>query len=327
MANQLDQLKEFSTISCDTADSSLIKKFGARDATTNPSLVLRVAQDERYTELLNEAVYWGIKQNGDEVQTLQFIQDKILANIGAEILKEVPGRVSTEIDARLSFNTEGMVQRAKFVMSLYEAMGISKDRILIKLPGTWEGIRAAGFLESEGIKCNITLVFSLMQAIAAAEAKVTLISPFVGRIYDWWIAHYGEADYSINNDPGVVSVTNIYAYYKKFKISTEIMAASFRTKEQVLALAGCDLLTISPKLLEELQQSEDKVERKLSEDMANTLQIDPINLTESVFRYLLNEDIMATDKLSEGIRIFASDTQVLDASITEFIRLISEGVK
>ncbi|EPJ32678.1 transaldolase, partial [Chlamydia psittaci 06-1683] len=259
MSSQFEQLKLLSVLVCDTGDPELVKSSESQDATTNPSLILKVAQEPKYQELLTEAIAWGIRQNGDDVQTLTFVLDKIQVNFGLEILKYIPGRVSLEIDARLSFNTEAMVQRAIFLSELFAASGGDKKRLLVKIPGTWEGIQAVELLEKQGIACNVTLVFNLIQAIAAAKAKATLISPFVGRIYDWWIAAYGDDGYSIDADPGVASVSNIYTYYKKFDITTQIMAASFRSKEQVLALAGCDLLTVSPKLLDELNKDQSPV--------------------------------------------------------------------
>lgn len=323
MSSQFDQLKSWSVLVCDSGDPELVKNAGSQDATTNPSLILKVAQDPKYQPLLTEAIAWGIRQNGDGVQTLTFILDKIQVNFGLEILKHVPGRVSLEIDARLSFNTEAMVQRGVFLSQLFEKTGGDKKRLLVKIPGTWEGIRAAELLEKRGIACNITLVFSLVQAIAAANARATLVSPFVGRIYDWWIAAYGADGYSIEADPGVASVTNIYTYYKKFDVATQIMAASFRTKDQVLALSGCDYLTISPKLIDELKKDQGEVTQRLNAGDAKKIDIQPVDLTESVFRFLMNEDAMATEKLAEGIRIFAGDTQILEASVTEFVRQIS----
>ncbi|WP_348662873.1 transaldolase [Chlamydia vaughanii] len=323
MSSQFDQLKLWSILVCDTGDPELVKTSGSQDATTNPSLILKVAQEPKYQELLTEAIAWGIRQNGDDVQTLTFVLDKIQVNFGLEILKTIPGRVSLEVDARLSFNTEAMVQRAVFLSQLFEAAGGDKKRLLVKIPGTWEGIQAVELLEQQGIACNLTLVFNLIQAIAAAQAKATLISPFVGRIYDWWIAAYGDEGYSIDADPGVASVSNIYTYYKKFDIPTQIMAASFRTKEQVLALSGCDLLTISPKILEELKKDQTKIAKKLDADEAKKLDVQPVELTESVFRFLMNEDAMATEKLAEGIRVFSGDTQILEAAVTEFIKQIA----
>lgn len=320
MSSQFDQLKSWSVLVCDTGDPEVIKQSGAEDATTNPSLILKVAQDKKYQHLLNEAIAWGVRQNGDDVQTLTFILDKIQVNFGLEILQAVPGRVSLEIDARLSFNTEAMVQRAIFLSQLFEAAGGDKKRLLVKIPGTWEGIRAVELLEKQGIACNVTLIFNLIQAIAAAQAKATLISPFVGRIYDWWIAAYGDQGYSIEADPGVASVSNIYAYYKKFDIPTQIMAASFRTKEQILALSGCDLLTISPKFFEELKQDQSSFTKKLDVNKVKDLEIQPVDISESVFRFLMNEDAMATEKLAEGIRIFSLDTQILESAVTEFIK-------
>ncbi|CAG9045884.1 Transaldolase [Chlamydia abortus] len=323
MSSQFEQLKLLSVLVCDTGDPELVKSSESQDATTNPSLILKVAQEPKYQELLTEAIAWGIRQNGDDVQTLTFVLDKIQVNFGLEILKHIPGRVSLEIDARLSFNTEAMVQRAIFLSELFAASGGDKKRLLVKIPGTWEGIQAVELLEKQGIACNVTLIFNLIQAIAAAKAKATLISPFVGRIYDWWIAAYGDDGYSIDADPGVASVSNIYTYYKKFDITTQVMAASFRSKEQVLALAGCDLLTVSPKLLDELKKDQSSVERKLDPAEAKKLDVQPVELTESIFRFLMNEDAMATEKLAEGIRIFSGDTQILEAAVTEFIKQIA----
>ncbi|EPJ25615.1 transaldolase [Chlamydia psittaci 09DC78] len=323
MSSQFEQLKLLSVLVCDTGDPELVKSSESQDATTNPSLILKVAQEPKYQELLTEAIAWGIRQNGDDVQTLTFVLGKIQVNFGLEILKYIPGRVSLEIDARLSFNTEAMVQRAIFLSELFAASGGDKKRLLVKIPGTWEGIQAVELLEKQGIACNVTLIFNLIQAIAAAKAKATLISPFVGRIYDWWIAAYGDDGYSIDADPGVASVSNIYTYYKKFDITTQIMAASFRSKEQVLALAGCDLLTVSPKLLDELKKDQSPVARKLDPAEAKKLDVQPVELTESIFRFLMNEDAMATEKLAEGIRIFSGDTQILEAAVTEFIKQIA----
>ncbi len=324
MSNQFDQLKSWSVIVCDSGDPELVKAAGSQDATTNPSLILRASQDPKYQSLLSEAIIWGIRQNGDHIQTMSLVLDRIQVSFGLEILKSVPGRVSLEIDPRLSFNIEAMVQRGLFLSQLFEKCGGDKKRLLIKIPATWEGIKAAEILEQQGCACNVTLVFNLIQAIAAANAKVTLISPFVGRIYDWWIAAYGKDGYTIESDPGVASVSSIYTYYKKFDISTQIMAASFRTKEQVLALAGCDFLTISPKLIEELKQEQGgNIQRQLSPEKVKELDIQPVELTESVFRFLMNEDAMATEKLAEGIRVFSGDTQILEASVTEFIRQLA----
>lgn len=323
MSRQFDQLKLWSVLVCDTGDPELIKVSEAQDATTNPTLILKVAQEQKYQALLTEAIAWGIRQNGDDVQTLTFVLDKIQVNFGLEILKLIPGRVSLEIDARLSFNTEAMVKRAVFLSQLFGAAGGDTKRLLIKIPATWEGIQAVEILEKQGIACNVTLVFNLIQAIAAAQAKATLISPFVGRIYDWWVSAYGKDGYTIDTDPGVASVTNIYSYYKKFDIPTQVMAASFRTKDQVLALAGCDLLTVSPKLIAELKEDQTEITKKLDAKEAKSLDIQPVEVTESVFRFLMNEDAMATEKLAEGIRIFSGDTQILEEAVAEFIKQIA----
>lgn len=320
MSSKLDALRQYSKIVCDTGDPALMQQFGAVDATTNPTLILQSAQNQSYQDLLNEAVFWGVRQNENPNQTLAYVLDKIQVNIGVEILKQVPGRVSTELDPRLSFDTDAMVQRAEFLMKLYESVGVARDRILIKIPATWEGIKAVEILEKKNIKCNVTLVFNLVQAVAAADAGATLISPFVGRIYDWWIAAYGRDGYSIDKDPGVASVKNIYTYFKYHRITTEVMAASFRTVDQILALAGCDLLTISPKLLQELQSQQGSVECCLKQEDTQAIDMPRLQFSEATFRYLMNDDAMATEKLAEGIRIFASDTQVLEAAVTEFIK-------
>ncbi len=307
--NQLEQLKKFTTVVADTGDFETIKQYHPTDATTNPSLILAASVKPRYRPLIEEAVRYGKKQSGD--RTAQML-DKVFVNFGLEILKLVPGRVSTEVDARLSFDCAGSVAKARHLISLYEAAGADRDRILIKLASTWEGIQAAEQLEKEGIHCNMTLLFSLPQAAACAEARATLISPFVGRILDWFKKKEGVDGYAPESDPGVRSVVSIYRYYKKFGYSTEIMGASFRNKEEILALAGCDLLTIAPALLEELKESHAPVPRKLDPKMAHGEPIQKMELDEKTFRFLLNEDAMATEKLSEGIRNFAKDVEKLE---------------
>jgi transaldolase len=303
--NQLDQLKKFTTVVADTGDFESLRQYSPTDSTTNPSLIYAASQLPQYQPLVKDAIHYG---QGNMDKTL----DKLFVNFGLEILKIVPGRVSTEVDARLSFDQEGSIERAHHLISLYEAAGIDRKRILIKLASTWEGICAAQKLEKEGIHCNMTLLFSLPQAIACAEAKATLISPFVGRILDWYKKSEGVTGYAPAEDPGVKSVTHIYNYYKKFDYKTQIMGASFRNKEEILELAGCDLLTIAPSLLQELKSSQDPVMRKLDPTKAKQVSLDKLHLDEKAFRYLLNEDPMATEKLAEGIRNFAKDIVKLE---------------
>jgi transaldolase len=309
--NQLDQLKEFTKVVADTGDFGLMEDYQPQDATTNPSLILKAAQQEAYRYLVEQAVEEGAGAGLSGHAQIELIVDRILILFGKKILEIVPGRVSTETDARLSFDTDGTVAKARQLIDLYEKDGISRKRVLIKIASTWEGIRAAEILEQEGIHCNLTLLFSLPQAVACAEAKVQLISPFVGRIYDWYKAETGK-EYSGADDPGVQSVNEIYNYYKKFGYPTEVMGASFRNSGQILELAGCDLLTISPDFLEELQNSEGEVPRKLDPAAAQSMSIDRLELDEKTFRYLLNEDAMATEKTAEGIRKFAVDMVKLE---------------
>lgn len=312
--NQLDQLKKLTTVVADTGDFETLKQYQPTDSTTNPSLILAASQQPKYAHLLDEAIRYGKSKKQD---TLSHILDKIFVNFGLEILKIVPGRVSTEVDARLSFDVEGSIEKARQLIALYEAAGIDRKRILIKLASTWEGILAAKKLEKEGIHCNMTLLFSLPQAIGCAEAHATLISPFVGRILDWHKKAEGVASYPPAEDPGVKSVTKIFNYYKKFGYKTQIMGASFRNKEEILELAGCDLLTISPNFLEELQKSTAPLSRKLDPQKAKDSPIQKQSLDEKTFRYLLNEDAMATEKLSEGIRNFAKDIVKLENMILD----------
>ncbi len=307
--SQLDELKKMTIVVADTGDFETLKAYHPTDSTTNPSLIYAASQQAQYQPLLDEAIRFG---KGD----LKEILDKVFVNFGLEILKIVPGRVSTEVDARLSFDLEGSIAKARHLISLYEKAGIHRKRILIKLASTWEGILAARTLEKEGIHCNMTLMFSLVQAIACADAKATLISPFVGRILDWY-KQAEKKDYLSPEDPGVKSVTKIYQYYKKFGIRTQIMGASFRNKEEILELAGCDLLTIAPKLLEELKESNDPFQRKLDPAKAKESPIQEIKVDEKSFRYLLNEDAMATEKLAEGIRNFAKDIVKLENMILD----------
>jgi transaldolase len=304
--NQLEQLKKMTTVVADTGDFESIKAYSPTDSTTNPSLIYAASQQPQYKHLVEEAIRYG-KNKPDQ------ILDKVFVNFGLEILKLIPGRVSTEVDARLSFDIEGSIAKARHLIALYEAAGIDRKRILIKLASTWEGVQAAKQLEKEGIHCNMTLLFSLTQAIACAEAHVTLISPFVGRILDWYKKSTGVSSYSPAEDPGVKSVASIYHYYKKFGYKTQIMGASFRNKDEITELAGCDLLTIAPSLLEELKDSTGSLTRKLDPAKASASPLKKIHLDEKAFRYSLNEDAMATEKLAEGIRNFAKDIVKLEA--------------
>ncbi|MFZ6689849.1 transaldolase [Undibacterium sp. SXout11W] len=306
--NQLEQLKQYTTVVADTGDFQAIKAYTPRDATTNPSLILKAVQKPEYKHLLEKAVADTKGKSIDETI------DHLLIAFGVEILKEIPGRVSTETDARLSFDTEATVAKGRQLIAMYEAAGISRERILIKIASTWEGIRAAEVLEKEGIRCNMTLLFSLAQAVACAEAGAQLISPFVGRIYDWYKAKTGQEIFGAD-DPGVLSVKRIYSYYRKFGYKTEVMGASFRNTSQILELAGCDLLTISPDLLQKLADSSSTVTQKLSAELAQASDVSKIDMNEKAFRFQLNEDAMATEKLSEGIRAFCADTVKLEQMI------------
>lgn len=309
--NQLDQLKKLTTVVADTGDFQSIVEFEPRDATTNPTLILKATSKEEYAALLDQAVATGKESGLSGAALTEAIMDELLVLFGVEILKIVPGRVSTEVDARLSFDTEGTISKAQDIIGRYEAKGISRERILIKIASTWEGINAAAQLEKEGIHCNLTLLFSMAQAVHCAESKVTLISPFVGRIMDWHKAKTGKT-YAPAEDPGVLSVQAIYDYYKKFGYKTEVMGASFRNVGEILELAGCDLLTISPGLLEELKSSNEPVEEKLNEASSMAKDIDKIEMDEAKFRWLYNEDAMATEKTAEGIRNFAADILKLE---------------
>jgi len=308
--SQLDQLRTMTTVVADTGDFGTIKQYSPRDATTNPSLILKAVEKSEYQFLLDKAVAEGKKSNASVRQ----IMDDLLILFGVEILKIVPGRVSTETDAVLSFDTEGLVNKAHRFIELYRQHGIGRERILIKIASTWEGIRAAEVLQREGINCNMTLLFSLPQAVACAEAKAKLISPFVGRIMDWYKAKE-KKEFAPAEDPGVLSVKEIYAYYKKFGHPTEVMGASFRNVGEILELAGCDLLTISPSLMGELQKSTAPVPRKLSPEQARNSSIDRLPLDEKKFRWLLNENPMATEKTAEGIRLFNADAVKLERLI------------
>jgi transaldolase len=311
--NQLELLKKMTTVVADTGDFEQLQQYTPTDATTNPSLIYSASQQPRYQHLLDEAVRFGKSHGKTAPEQLLSALDKVFVNFGLEILKIVPGRVSTEVDARLSFDMQGSIDKARHLISLYEAAGQDRKRILIKLATTWEGIRAAEKLEKEGIHCNMTLLFSLPQAIACAEAKATLISPFVGRILDWYKKNENPAGYAPSDDPGVKSVTRIYHYYKKFGYTTQIMGASFRSKDEITELSGCDLLTISPNLLEELKNSTSPLPRKLDPQTAKKSAIEKLHLDEKTFRYLLNDEAMATEKLAEGIRNFVKDIVKLES--------------
>jgi transaldolase len=311
--NQLDQLKAFTTVVADSGDFASIKQYSPTDATTNPSLIYSASQLAEYRPLVEEAIAYGKSKGG-----VSHALDKVFVNFGLEILKIVPGRVSTEVDARLSFDIEGSIAKARHLISLYEAAKIDRKRVLIKLASTWEGIMAAKVLEKEGIHCNMTLLFSLPQAIACAEAHATLISPFVGRILDWFKKSTGASNYPAHEDPGVKSVVAIFNYYKKFGYKTQVMGASFRNIGEILELAGCDLLTIAPPLLEELKTHKEPLVKKLDSGAAQKLPLQKISIDEKTFRYLLNEDAMATEKLSEGIRNFVKDIVKLEAILSKY---------
>tara|TARA_B100001248_G_scaffold261719_1_gene253858 strand:+ start:12112 stop:13083 length:972 start_codon:yes stop_codon:yes gene_type:complete len=314
--SQLDQLKTFTTVVADTGDFKSIEKFKPQDATTNPSLIYKAVQMEAYQGLFEQAISRG-KATGQSGQALlNSIIDQLLVLFGKEILNIIPGRVSTEVDARLSFDTEATAQKAREIIALFEQEGISRERILIKIASTWEGICAAEQLQKEGINCNLTLLFSQAQAIACAQAGVKLISPFVGRIYDWYVKSTGK-EYKGAEDPGVQSVQGIYNYYKKFGHETEIMGASFRNTGQILELAGSDLLTISPALLEELHSTQSPVECKLTPEAAKASAVEKVDMDEKTFRWMLNEDAMGTEKLAEGIRLFSVDIEKLEKQIQE----------
>jgi transaldolase len=307
----LDSLKRYTTVVADTGDIEAIKEHRPQDATTNPSLLYQAVQKPEYQHLLEDAVQHALKTPGDKAARADAGMEKLLVNFACEILKIVPGRVSTEVDARLSFDTAGTVAKARRLIDLYAKAGIARERVLIKIASTWEGIRAAEQLEREGTHCNLTLLFSFAQAVACAEAGVTLISPFVGRITDWYKKQRGT-DIPADEDPGVASVTRIYNYFKKFGYKTQIMGASFRSVDQIVRLAGCDLLTISPKLLQQLEKTPGEVARRLSPETARASDATKIHLDEKTFRWMHNEDAMAVEKLSEGIRNFYADARKLE---------------
>jgi transaldolase len=312
MMNLAESLKRYTTVVADTGDVEAIARHRPQDATTNPSLLYQAAQMPAYRHLVEEAAEEAVERGGRHEQMAEEFIDRLFVLFGCEILKVVPGRVSTEVAATLSFDTAGTVAKARKLISLYEKKGVSRERVLIKIASTWEGIRGAEILEKDGIHCNLTLLFSFAQAVACAEAGVTLISPFVGRIYDWHKKQRGGAEILPDEDPGVVSVTRIYNYYKKYGYKTQVMGASFRNVNQILQLAGCDLLTISPELLEQLEHSEDTLDRKLDPTKAKASKDEKLHLDEKTFRWMHNEDAMATEKLAEGIRKFNSDAHHLE---------------
>ncbi|KJF82223.1 transaldolase [Photobacterium angustum] len=314
MSTKLEQLRALTTVVADTGDIKDIKKYQPEDATTNPSLILKAAQIAEYAPLIDASIAYAKSQGDDKAQQVQDTCDMLAVSIGKEILNVVPGRISTEVDARLSYDTEGSVNKARQLIKMYNDAGISNDRILIKLASTWEGIRAAEILEKEGINCNLTLLFSFAQARACAEAGVFLISPFVGRIMDWYKAKEGR-DFAPQEDPGVISVTNIYNYYKEHGYNTVVMGASFRNTGEILELAGCDRLTISPQLLQELEEAQGEVVEKLK--VTTDLKDRPAAMTHAEFLWEHNQDPMAVEKLAEGIRNFAIDQGKLEAMIAE----------
>ncbi|OOF45724.1 transaldolase [Rodentibacter trehalosifermentans] len=313
MMSQLETLKKMTVVVADTGDIDAIKKYQPQDATTNPSLILSASALPQYAPLIDEAISYAKAQSSDKAQQLIDAEDKLAVNIGLEILKIVPGRISTEVDARLSYNTQATVEKARKLIALYNAAGISNDRILIKIASTWQGIRAAEILEKEGINCNLTLLFSEAQARACAEAGVYLISPFVGRILDWYKANSDKKDYAPAEDPGVISVTKIYNYYKTYGYNTVVMGASFRNVGEITELAGCDRLTIAPPLLKELQENSTALVRKL--EYKGEVKAKPQPLTEAEFYWQHNSDAMAVEKLAEGIRKFAIDQEKLEAML------------
>ena len=314
MTTQLDSLRSMTVVVADTGDIDAIKKYQPQDATTNPSLILSASALPQYTPLIDEAITYAKAQSAGKAQQLIDAEDKLAVNIGLEILKIVPGRISTEVDARLSYDTQATVEKARKLIALYNAAGISNDRILIKIASTWQGIRAAEILEKEGINCNLTLLFSEAQARACAEAGVYLISPFVGRILDWYKANTDKKEYASAEDPGVISVTKIYNYYKEYGYKTVVMGASFRNVGEIIELAGCDRLTIAPALLKELQENSTALVRKL--DYKGEVKAKPQPLTEAEFYWQHNSDAMAVEKLAEGIRKFAVDQEKLEAMLS-----------
>jgi transaldolase len=316
MPNKLDQLKQLTTVVADTGDIEAIETFKPVDATTNPSLLLKAAQMPQYKSLLTDAKAWATQQGGSSAEQLSRASQRLGVEIGTQILTLVPGRISTEVDARLSFDTAATLDSAHRLVDQYNEKGINNDRLLIKIAATWEGVRAAQILEKEGINCNLTLLFGFAQAAACADAGVYLISPFVGRIFDWYVANSGQTQFSAEQDPGVLSVKHIFDYYKQHNYNTIVMGASFRNTEQIEALAGCDRLTISPQLLQQLQEDNGELTRKLDSTKPSSV-IDSVNYDQNAFRWSLNEDAMATEKLAEGIRNFAADQIKLEAMLAQ----------
>ncbi|AFJ48404.1 transaldolase [Shimwellia blattae] len=317
MMDKLTSLRQLTTVVADTGDIAAMKLYQPQDATTNPSLILNAAQIPEYRKLIDDAVAWARSQSSDRARQVVDATDRLAVNIGLEILKLIPGRISTEVDARLSYDTEASIAKAKRLIKMYNDAGISNDRILIKLASTWQGIRAAEQLEKEGINCNLTLLFSFAQARACAEAGVYLISPFVGRIMDWYKANTDKKEYAGHEDPGVISVTEIYKYYKEHGYETVVMGASFRNVDEILELAGCDRLTIAPALLKALSESEGTVERKLA--FAGEVKARPDRMTESAFLWQHNQDPMAVEKLADGIRKFAIDQEKLEKMVGDLL--------
>lgn len=317
MSDKLSQLKQMTVVVADTGDINSIRQFSPQDATTNPSLIYKAACMEEYRHLVQNALEWSKEQGGDDKIRMENLLDFLSVSFGKEILEIVPGRISTEVDARLSFDTEQTIERAQKLIRLYENQGVARKRVLIKIAATWEGIKAAEILEKDDINCNLTLLFGKSQAIACAEASVFLISPFVGRILDWYKKNEG-GDYAGDTDPGVISVKWIYQYYKKFNYSTIVMGASFRNVGEIESLAGCDRLTIGPNFLEELQNDQGDLKSKLSESMSFPAELEKIDLDEKTFRWMMNEDAMATEKLAEGIRNFSADLRKLEAYLAGF---------
>lgn len=322
MANLLEKLKEMTVVVADTGDFQSIEKFRPRDATTNPSLITAAAKMPAYASLIDDAIAYCKADGGTPEEIAKRAIDRLAVVFGLKILGVIPGRVSTEVDARLSFDTQGTVDKARAIIAQYAAQGVSKERILIKIASTWEGIKAAEILEKEGVHCNLTLLFGIHQAIACADAKATLISPFVGRILDWYKKSTGKASYAPHEDPGVVSVTRIFEYYKKHGHRTEVMGASFRNMGEITELAGCDLLTISPQLLAELEAAEGELPRKLDADRAKTLDIPKVDMTEETFRKMHAADAMANEKLAEGIEGFSKALVELETLLAARVRAL-----
>lgn len=309
----LEQLRKYSKIVADSGDFESIRRFKTLESTTNPSLILAAAQEQKYAHLIDEALAYAKRRLTNRPKLISLAVEKLFINFGLEILKIIPGRVSTEVDARMSFDNEGTVKKAREVIAMYKEAGIDRERILVKIASTWEGIKAAETLTKEGIRCNMTLMFSMAQALACADAKVQLVSPFVGRILDWHNKNYPDQKFTPDSEPGVQLVRDIYNYYKKFDLKTEIMAASFRNTGEILSLTGCDLMTISPSLLNDLERTEGILERKLSPEKAYETDVKKSVMDQKKFRWLMNEDIMASEKLAEGIKKFNEDVAKLES--------------